>query len=57
MEYRHDAAGSATGGPDLGAAETGGHETFIGEGRKVGRNELCPCGSGNKYKHCHGKLS
>lgn len=22
---------------------------------KVGRNELCPCGSGNKYKHCHGK--
>ncbi len=24
---------------------------------KVGRNELCPCGSGKKYKHCHGKLS
>jgi preprotein translocase subunit SecA len=24
---------------------------------KVGRNEDCPCGSGNKYKHCHGKLS
>jgi preprotein translocase subunit SecA len=23
---------------------------------KVGRNELCPCGSGKKYKHCHGKL-
>ena len=23
---------------------------------RVGRNELCPCGSGNKYKHCHGKL-
>lgn len=22
---------------------------------KVGRNELCPCGSGKKYKHCHGK--
>jgi preprotein translocase subunit SecA len=21
---------------------------------KVGRNELCPCGSGKKYKHCHG---
>jgi preprotein translocase subunit SecA len=20
----------------------------------VGRNELCPCGSGKKYKHCHG---
>jgi len=22
---------------------------------KVGRNEECPCGSGKKYKHCHGK--
>jgi preprotein translocase subunit SecA len=25
--------------------------------RKIGRNEPCPCGSGKKYKHCHGKLS
>jgi len=24
-------------------------------GEKVGRNDLCPCGSGKKYKHCHGK--
>jgi preprotein translocase subunit SecA len=24
-------------------------------GRKVGRNELCPCGSGKKYKNCHGR--
>src|ERR1043165_9467881 len=24
---------------------------------KVGRNELCPCGSGKKFKHCHGKLN
>jgi preprotein translocase subunit SecA len=24
---------------------------------RVGRNEPCPCGSGKKYKHCHGKLS
>jgi preprotein translocase subunit SecA len=23
---------------------------------KVGRNEVCPCGSGKKYKHCHGKF-
>jgi preprotein translocase subunit SecA len=23
---------------------------------KVGRNEPCPCGSGKKYKHCHGRL-
>ena len=27
----------------------------IEAGRKIGRNELCPCGSGKKYKHCHGK--
>jgi preprotein translocase subunit SecA len=31
-------------------------ETFVREGRKVGRNEPCPCGSGKKYKQCHGKL-
>jgi preprotein translocase subunit SecA len=24
---------------------------------KVGRNEPCPCGSGRKYKHCHGKYA
>ncbi|MOA51511.1 preprotein translocase subunit SecA [compost metagenome] len=24
---------------------------------KIGRNEPCPCGSGKKYKHCHGQLS
>jgi len=24
---------------------------------KVGRNEPCPCGSGKKFKHCHGKLT
>ena len=23
--------------------------------KKIGRNELCPCGSGKKYKHCHGR--
>ena len=23
---------------------------------KIGRNENCPCGSGKKYKHCHGKF-
>ncbi len=31
-------------------------ETFKREERKVGRNEPCPCGSGKKYKQCHGKI-
>lgn len=30
---------------------------FVRAGQKVGRNDPCPCGSGKKYKACHGKLS
>jgi uncharacterized protein YecA (UPF0149 family) len=33
------------------------HGTFVRGERKVGRNELCPCGSGKKFKHCHGTLT
>ncbi|MBL8504648.1 MAG: preprotein translocase subunit SecA [Rhodocyclaceae bacterium] len=29
----------------------------VRQGEKIGRNDPCPCGSGRKYKHCHGKLS
>jgi preprotein translocase subunit SecA len=29
--------------------------TVVRTTKKVGRNEPCPCGSGKKYKHCHGK--
>ncbi len=32
-------------------------ETFVRDGKKVGRNDPCPCGSGKKYKACHGKLA
>jgi preprotein translocase subunit SecA len=32
-------------------------ESFVRNARKVGRNEPCPCGSGKKYKQCHGQLS
>jgi preprotein translocase subunit SecA len=40
-----------------GSAAAGGtRETVVREGRKVGRNEPCPCGSGRKYKHCHGQI-
>ena len=31
-------------------------EPFVRTARKVGRNEPCPCGSGKKYKQCHGRL-
>lgn len=31
--------------------------TFVRGERKVGRNEPCPCGSGKKFKHCHGVLA
>jgi preprotein translocase subunit SecA len=31
-------------------------QTFVRDAKKVGRNEPCPCGSGKKYKQCHGKL-
>ena len=47
------------------AAEAGGDgqpvkkpaQPFVRQGRKVGRNEPCPCGSGKKYKQCHGRLT
>jgi len=26
------------------------------DGPKIGRNDPCPCGSGKKYKQCHGKI-
>ena len=45
----------AGGGP--GPLAAGPVEPVVREGRKVGRNEPCPCGSGKKYKHCHGQLA
>ena len=37
-------------------SEEGAHQPMVREERKVGRNEPCPCGSGKKYKQCHGKI-
>ncbi len=37
-------------------ADGGDEQTFVRQGQKVGRNDPCPCGSGKKYKYCHGKL-
>lgn len=40
---------------DAEAAQPEAQTPFV-RGDKVGRNDPCPCGSGKKYKHCHGQL-
>ena len=60
MQFQHQEAQSALSagdGGEPGAEEPGKVQPFRRDGRKIGRNEPCPCGSGKKYKHCHGKLS
>ena len=54
VEYQHDAAHNPTQPQQEAAAQA---EPFVRESKKVGRNEACPCGSGKKYKQCHGKLT
>ncbi len=41
--------------PSAGQANDGSRPQPVQVGEKVGRNDPCPCGSGKKYKHCHGK--
>ncbi len=48
------AAAAASSTPRAAPAKV---ETYVREGQKVGRNDPCPCGSGKKYKHCHGQLA
>src|SRR5690606_31492566 len=56
VRYHHSDYDAALSGEDPGIAEQA-TATAGGEVPRVGRNEACPCGSGKKYKHCHGKLS
>jgi preprotein translocase subunit SecA len=61
-KLQHDetsaAAAAAGESEQAGSGQTQGTpDTFVREGPKVGRNEPCPCGSGKKYKQCHGKVS
>ncbi len=60
VRYQHADYGEALGTAD---AEGGGDTAvavaqvpFVRAGAKVGRNDPCPCGSGKKYKQCHGRL-
>jgi preprotein translocase subunit SecA len=46
------------GRPSFAATAAAANPTpFVRNLPKVGRNESCPCGSGKKYKHCHGRLN
>ncbi len=57
IQYHHadyeEALGQGGGAPGKAAPAS----PFVRAGAKIGRNEPCPCGSGKKYKHCHGKLT
>ena len=67
LQLQHAEAVSALEPPAPPAAEAGevfaartpgpAAQPFVREVAKVGRNEPCPCGSGRKYKHCHGALA
>jgi preprotein translocase subunit SecA len=58
MQFEHAEAGSAMAAGDEPSppGEEEAHKPFTRDERKVGRNEPCPCGSGKKYKQCHGQL-
>ena len=55
VRYQHADYDEALAGDD--EAATAPAPQSVQNGPKVGRNDPCPCGSGKKYKHCHGKLS
>ena len=61
FEFKHEEFKGFGVGEDEGTPPEGpalgedAHQPFVREARKVGRNEPCPCGSGKKYKQCHGR--
>jgi len=58
VQYHHADYDEALGKrDDVAAAQAAEAQTFVRQQQKVGRNDPCPCGSGKKYKHCHGKLT
>jgi preprotein translocase subunit SecA len=61
LQFQHpQASGFASEGEMLAStatAEATVTETSVRDGNKVGRNDPCPCGSGKKYKQCHGRLA
>ena len=57
VQYHHAAYEEALGEDGEREDEQEKHQPFVRQGSKVGRNDPCPCGSGKKYKQCHGKLN
>ncbi len=59
VQYQHADYDEALGltAADEGEAAAQAGQPVVREGMKVGRNDPCPCGSGKKYKQCHGVLS
>ena len=56
LHFEHDSASALTEGEDNKTDEEP-VKPFVRDGQKVGRNDPCPCGSGKKFKQCHGKLA
>lgn len=58
MNFEHSQASAMQSNDPVEAdtAEGDKQEPFVRDVPKVGRNEPCPCGSGKKYKQCHGKI-
>jgi len=56
MEYQHDEVNALDSGPAPAEEKEAHPQPFVRHEQKVGRNQPCPCGSGKKYKQCHGKL-
>ena len=60
LQFQHAEAGGLPAGEPEPQPEPGSPMAQVPvhrEGPKVGRNDPCPCGSGKKYKHCHGQLT
>ena len=57
LQLQHAEASSALAEGNEKAPEQASAARFVRDGKKVGRNEVCPCGSGKKFKQCHGKVA
>ncbi len=58
MEFSHEQSQSALAEPEpVAELDTLPEQPFVRSSEKVGRNAPCPCGSGKKFKQCHGKLN